>query len=210
MKYEKGMVEVIVGPMFSGKTTELLLRCNHARHEYRCLIFKPRIDTRCSLNKVVAHGESGQQATCITVARPNDILEFVTYAITVVAIDEAQFFDNPEELAEVAHALARCGKRVIIAGLDLDKWRIPFAWVDALGQRVSRTTLVAQCACGAPARFSQYLPDTYSSLGGGKRIDVGGAEKYEPRCDKCYQVMEQGQGMKKIQLQKVLVGKARW
>lgn len=185
MKHQKGMVEIITGPMFSGKTTELLLRCAHARQEYRCLIFKPCIDTRYEANKVVAHG--GQLANCIAIRRPNDILEFVTHATTTIAIDEAQFFKDSKELADIAHALVRCGKRVIIAGLDIDKWRIPFSWIGELGPRVAETALTAQCAvCGAPARFSQYLPDVYGLSGSGKRIDVGGAEKYEPRCDNCY------------------------
>ena len=117
-----GWIEVICGSMFSGKTEELIRRLKRAEFaNQKILIFKPITDIRYSQNKVVSHDSN--EIESIPVANSKKILE-LSKDVDVVALDEAQFFDN--EVVDVSNQLANTGKRVIIAGLDMDFEGNPF------------------------------------------------------------------------------------
>ena len=117
-----GWIEVISGCMFSGKTEELIRRLNRALiAKQKVEIFKPRIDTRYHDEKIVSHNEREIRSTPVNFA--NDIL-LLAGDCDVVGIDEAQFFD--EAIIDVCNTLANNGKRVIVAGLDMDYEGKPF------------------------------------------------------------------------------------
>jgi thymidine kinase len=117
-----GWIEVICGSMFSGKTEELIRRLKRAEFaNQKIIIFKPITDIRYSQNKVVSHDSN--EIESIPVANSKKILE-LSKDVDVVALDEAQFFDN--EVVDVCNQLANTGKRVIIAGLDMDFEGNPF------------------------------------------------------------------------------------
>ena len=121
-KEQLGWIEVICGSMFSGKTEELLRRLKRARFaNQHVLIFKPQTDVRYSDKKVVSHDANEIMST--PVENAIDILSKVSDA-DVVAIDEAQFFDD--EIIDVCNQLANNGIRVIVAGLDMDFKGNPF------------------------------------------------------------------------------------
>ena len=121
-KEQLGWIEVICGSMFSGKTEELLRRLKRARFaNQHVLIFKPQTDVRYSDKKVVSHDANEIMST--PVENAIDILSKVSDA-HVVAIDEAQFFDD--DIIAVCYQLANNGIRVIVAGLDMDFKGNPF------------------------------------------------------------------------------------
>ncbi len=119
---ETGWIEVITGCMFSGKTEELIRRLRRAKiAKQKVVIFKPIIDTRYSNNSIVSHSE--QSLPSILIKDVKEILDLVEDA-QVIGIDEAQFFSN--DLIDVCNQLADEGKRVLVAGLDMDYRGIPF------------------------------------------------------------------------------------
>ena len=121
-KEKLGWIEVICGSMFSGKTEELLRRLKRARFaNQQVLIFKPQTDVRYSDKKVISHDANEIMST--PVEKAIDILSKVKDA-DVVAIDEAQFFDD--DIITVCNKLANNGIRVIVAGLDMDFKGKPF------------------------------------------------------------------------------------
>jgi thymidine kinase len=179
----KGWIEVICGCMFSGKTEELIRRVNRAViAKQRITIFKPSIDIRYDDVKVVSHNRNAINS--IVVQKAQDILS-LSNDCEVVAIDEAQFFD--ETLIEVCSALAYRGKRVIISGLDMDFEGKPFGIMPQLMAMAEFVTKVqAICVgCGGSATFSFRLNNLK------QQILVGEKEEYEPRCRACF-----NQGMK--------------
>jgi thymidine kinase len=181
-----GKVEAIYGPMFSGKTLEMLHRLQVARLDgLRYQVFKPDIDDRYAVHQVVAH--NGDCLPCTVVSQPNQILDRVEPETNVVAIDEVQFFNEGRQVLAVAKALAEDGKRVILVGLDRDYRKKLFSWIQYINKSVEVTPKTATCACcGRPAEFTQRRitrPDIPATL---SRLDVGGAEKYEPRCADCH------------------------
>ena len=183
----KGRIEVICGSMFSGKTEELIRRLKRARiAKQRVEIYKPAIDTRYSEDDVVSHDANTISSTPVESAR--SILLMASEA-QVVGIDEAQFFD--ESLVEVCNELANSGKRVIIAGLDMDFKGIPFGPMPQLMAIAEDVTKVhAICVkCGALAYVSHRL------VKNDRRVMLGEAQEYEPLCRACYQqaVKEEGQ-----------------
>src|SRR5258705_5441700 len=118
-----GWIEVVVGPMFSGKSEELIRRLRRAEiARQRVQIFKPAIDARYAANEIVSH--SGLGITSDTVTKASEILEKIQPRTEVVGIDEAQFLG--EEVLDVCTKLANLGKRVIVAGVDTDYRGRPF------------------------------------------------------------------------------------
>ncbi len=173
-----GWIEVICGSMFSGKTEELLRRLKRAKiANQQVEIFKPFIDTRYDVNKVVSHDSNFILSTPVKNAKK--ILELVNN-VNVVGIDEAQFFD--EDLAEVCQALALKGIRVIISGLDMDYKGKPFGPMPTLLSVAEYITkLHAICShCGNLATHSYRL-----SLEE-QQVALGEKDKYEARCRTCY------------------------
>ena len=120
---KSGWIEVICGPMFSGKSEELIKRIRRAQiARRRVQIFKHGIDARYDATNIVSHSQQSLPGVAVTDAR--DILNLVDDRTELVAIDEGQFFG--EEIVEVANQLANLGKRVVVAGLDLDYRGLPF------------------------------------------------------------------------------------
>jgi len=174
MPREVGWIEVVTGCMFSGKTEELIGRLRRAQYARQSVVvFKPRIDSRYAVDSVGSH--SGHRMRSIQVERSDEIMPLVGDAM-VVGVDEAQFFDSG--LVEVCERLANQGKRVIVAGLDLDYRGVPFEPIPhlmAVAEYVTKKLAICM-VCGNPADRSQRIVD----LGG--RVLVGESEAYEARC----------------------------
>ena len=173
-----GWIEVICGGMFSGKTEELIRRARRAQIAgQRVVIVKPHIDIRYDEENVVSHNA---QTLPGIVAETADQIVLMTGNSEVVCIDEAQFFDN--RLVDVANDLANDGKRVIIAGLDMDFEGKPFEPMpNLLAVSEYVTKLHAICAeSGFIANFSQRTVESED------RVLVGEAEAYEPRSRSCF------------------------
>ena len=174
-----GSIEVICGPMFSGKTEELIRRLKRAViARRRVQIFKPRIDMRYDAEAVVSH--SAQKLRSIVVDSASQIADRVLPDTQVVGIDEVQFLGP--DVVEVCQALANRGVRVIVAGLDLDFRGVPFDPMPTLlAVAESITKEAAICVvCGEPATRSQ------RTIAGEDRVLVGAIEAYEPRCRACF------------------------
>ncbi len=174
----KGQIEVICGSMFSGKTEELIRRLNRARiAKLKVEIFKPSIDRRYHDSDVVSHNETSIRSTPVNFA--GDIL-LLSGDCDVVGIDETQFFD--EEIVRVVQLLANQGKRVILAGLDMDFEGKPFEPMPKLMAIAEYVTKVhAICMkCGDLAAFSLRLSAAK------EKVVLGEKESYEARCRKCF------------------------
>ncbi len=169
-----GWIEVICGPMYSGKTEELIRRLRRAQiAKQKVAIFKPKIDTRYSDDHIVSHSE--QQLPSISVETVEGIRQHVGQA-DVIGIDEAQFFGM--DLVPFCQELADAGKRVIVAGLDLDYRGEPFEPIPqllAVAEYITKTLAICM-VCGNPASRTQRLTDDKA------RVVVGGQNIYEARC----------------------------
>jgi thymidine kinase len=181
MKKKTGHVEVICGSMFCGKTDELIRRLRRATiARQKVQVFKPAIDGRYSLEKVTSH--AGSEFAATPLASSQDVLARLEGDTTVVAIDEAQFFD--ENIINVVDELAERGLRVIVAGLDLNFKGEPFGCMPVLMARAERVDkLQAICmVCGEPASRTQRLVNGKPARYDDPVIIVGAAELYEARC----------------------------
>ncbi len=168
-----GWIEVVCGCMFSGKTEELIRRLNRALiARQKVEIFKPKVDTRYHVEKIVSHNEREIRSTPVNFA--NDIL-LLAGDCDVVGIDEAQFFDDA--IIEVCNTLANSGKRVIVAGLDMDYEGKPFGPMPNLLAVAEFVTKVhAICAdTGELASFSFRLADN------NRQVMLGEKDTYEAR-----------------------------
>ena len=177
-RQRQGWIEVICGSMFSGKTEELIRRLKRAKIAgQRVEVYKPKIDTRYDKQKVVSHDSNHILSTPI--ANSKQLLE-LPEDITVIGVDEAQFFDL--ELPNVCQQLALRGVRVIAAGLDMDYKGIPFGPIPHLLAVAEYITKVhAICPhCGNLATHSYRLINEES------QVVLGEKESYEPRCRHCY------------------------
>lgn len=177
--HRRGRIEVICGSMFSGKTEELLRRLRRAKFaRMKVEIFKPMIDTRYSDTDVVSHDSNAIASTAIETSSALSLL--VGDDVDVVAIDEAQFFDDG--LVGECLALANRGVRVIIAGLDMDYLCQPFGPIPALCAVAEEVTKVhAICVgCGNLAYVSHRKVSTEG------RVLLGEVNEYEPLCRHCY------------------------
>lgn len=182
-----GWIELICGSMFSGKTEELLRRVRRAEiARQRVQVFKPSIDDRYGVSRVASHNGVGREG--ISVQSASDILALVLPETEVVAIDEAQFFD--ESIVRVCTALADQGKRVIVAGLELDFRGEPFGPMPLLmAQAEHLDKLHAICVvCGGEASRTQRLVNGKPAHYNDPIIVVGAQEMYEARCRRCHEV----------------------
>lgn len=173
-----GWIEVVCGSMFSGKTEELIRRLKRARiANMQVEIFKPAVDKRYHESNIVSHNENAVQATAVEKAA--NILDQIG-TCEVVGIDEAQFFDH--EIVEVCITLANKGKRVIVAGLDMDYLGKPFGPMpDLLAIANYVTKLHAVCIkCGGIASYS------YRTSSENDQVVLGEKEHYEARCRNCF------------------------
>lgn len=175
VKGKTGWIEVICGPMFSGKSEELIRRLRRAEiARQRVQIFKHAIDARYDAESIVSHSQ--QSLPSLAVSEPGDILARVEDRTELVAVDEAQFFTP--ELVDVCDRLANQGKRIIVAGLDLDYRGLPFGPMPLLMCRAEYITkqLAICMVCGDPAAFTQRLTPSRD------QIQVGASGMYEARC----------------------------
>jgi thymidine kinase len=180
-----GWLEVICGPMFSGKSEEMIRRLRRAEIAgQRVVIFKPRIDDRFDTADVVSH--AGLRMRAVPVAGVAE-LEARAAGHDVVGIDEVQFFEA--SVVAAALALADAGARVVAAGLDQDFRRLPFGPIpDLLAHAEFVDKLQAVChRCGGPATTTQRLVDGRPAPYTGETVVVGAAEHYEARCRDCHE-----------------------
>ncbi len=177
---QSGHIEVICGPMFSGKTEELIRLVKRLQiGRQKVQIFKPGIDKRYAEEDVVSHSAFAVRAEPVSSAI--EILLRLKDSTRVVAIDEIQFFDH--NIIEVVKKLARRGYRVICAGLDLDYRAEPFGPMPmllAIADEVKKLSSIC-VICGAPARRSQRIVDAR------EQVLVGETDSYEARCRAHYE-----------------------
>ena len=188
--YRGGWLEVICGPMFSGKSEEMIRRLRRAEIAgQKVVIFKPRFDDRYDATDIVSHAGVRMRGVAV-----DSVAEIAARAggHQVVGIDEVQFFEH--EVVEIALGLADVGVRVVVSGLDQDFRRLPFGPMPALLSHAEFVDkLQAVChRCGGPATTTQRLLDGSPAPYSGDTIVVGAAEQYEARCRDCHQP---GQGL---------------
>jgi thymidine kinase len=176
---ETGWVEVVCGPMFSGKSEELIRRLKRAMIARQPLqIFKPKIDDRYHETRIVSHSDHWIDALAVQTSA--ELEQKVLPETKVVGIDEVQFFDPG--IVQVVERLADRGVRVIVAGLDQDYAGKPFEPVPQLlciAEYVTKSLAICS-RCGAPAGRSQRLVASHD------RVVVGATDAYEPRCRRCH------------------------
>lgn len=187
----KGILEVICGSMFSGKTEELMRRLRRAEFaKQQVLTIKHHIDDRASFTCIHSHSGQAREAVALENSSTSlqKILELARNEITVVGIDEIQFF--PKEIIPIVCELVQHGKRVIAAGLDLDFRGEPFGVLPTLLAIADNVTkLKAICVlCGQDAYHSQRLINGMPARYDDPTILVGAKECYEARCRNCFSI----------------------
>ncbi|MBU46458.1 MAG: thymidine kinase [Flavobacteriales bacterium] len=175
---QKGCIEVICGSMFSGKTEELIRRLKRAEFaKLKTAVFKPQLDVRYDNKHVVSHDSNTIVST--PVSSPSEILDLANDS-EVVAIDEAQFFNT--NLVDVCNKLANQGKRVIIAGLDMDFLGKPFGAMPkilAIAEHITKVHAIC-IDCGEIANHSFRLNKNKDL------VQLGQKDEYKPLCRQCF------------------------
>lgn len=186
-QYREGWLEVISGCMFAGKTEELIRRIKVLEYaKKKIAVFKPKIDDRYSEENIVSH--AGSSVESFAIEKAHEIFQYIDDSYDVIAIDEVQFFD--EEIVDICDYFADRGKRVMVAGLDMDFRGVPFGVMPQLfthAEFVTKLTAVCTC-CGAPATRSQRLINGAPAKYDDPIIQVGASEQYEARCRHCHEV----------------------
>jgi thymidine kinase len=175
-----GWIEVICGPMFSGKSEELIRRLRRVEiARQRLQVFKPALDNRFHASDIVSHSQ--QRMPGEVVAASADIFGRLDDKTEVVGVDEGQFFDAG--VVDVCNRLANLGKRVIVAGLDQDYRGRPFGPMPAMMATAEYVTkqLAICVVCGNPANHTQRLTASLD------QIVVGAQGTYEARCRRCFE-----------------------
>lgn len=180
-----GHIEVICGPMFSGKTEELIRRLRRAQiARQRVVVFKPKIDNRYHEEDIVSH--SSQRLQSLPIEDALEIEPLVgRHEPQVIGIDEAQFFS--QELVDISERVADRGVRVLVAGLDLDYLGQPFGPIPALlaVAEIITKQLAVCMVCGAPAARSQRVSPHLGRMNE-EQVLVGAHDSYEARCRRCF------------------------
>ena len=175
-----GWIEVICGPMFSGKSEELIRRLRRAEiARQRVQIFKPGIDERYSSDHIVSHSEL--KIRSVSVKDAAGLESKLDPRTEVIGIDEAQFLG--EEIVPLVVRLADLGKRILIAGLDTDYLGRPFHPMPellAVADEIVKTLAICM-QCGNPAKHTQRL------IASEELVVVGAAGMYEARCRRCFE-----------------------
>jgi len=175
-----GWIEIVCGPMFSGKSEELMRRLRRAMiARKRVQVFKPSIDVRYSVDEIVSHGDVRMKSEVVKDAA--DIRARLDWRTQVVGVDESNFFGP--DLVDIASQLADAGKQVIIAGLDTDYMGRPFAPMPTLltlAESITKTLAICM-RCGNPAKHTQRLVESDDL------IVVGAGGMYEARCRRCFE-----------------------
>ena len=200
-KPNSGWIEVICGSMFSGKTEELIRRVRRAQiARQKVQVFKPAIDTRYAKREVASH--NGMQWEAVPVEDTAQLRTLIEPDTTVVALDEAQFFDDG--VVALCEELAHQGMRVIVAGLDMDFRGEPFGPMPTLMARAEQVSkLHAICVvCGGPASRTQRIINGQPAAYDDPVILVGADETYEARCRSCHKVRMNNESMNNEQMAK--------
>lgn len=174
-----GWIEVVCGPMFSGKSEELIRRLRRAKiARKRVQVFKPVLDDRYSADEIVSHSDCRMPSQVIKDAR--EVLSLLDWRTQVIGFDDNFLGPN---LVEIAQQLADSGKQVLIAGLDTDYLGRPFPPMpELLSLAESITKTLAICMrCGNPAKHTQRLVESE------ELIVVGATGMYEARCRRCFE-----------------------
>lgn len=191
-QYHEGWIEVICGCMFAGKSEELIRRIHVLSYAKKKIqVFKPRMDDRYAIDAVASH--NGTRIPCHAVRDTNELASLVEKDSDVIAIDEVQFFDKA--IVGLCERYANEGKRVMVAGLDLDFRGEPFGIMGELlakSEFVTKLTAVCTC-CGAPATRSQRLINGHPAAYDEKVVLVGAKECYEARCRHHHVVIQTSQ-----------------
>ena len=173
---QAGRIEVVCGPMFSGKSEELLRRLKRARiAKKKYQLFKPATDNRYSETEVVSH--SGERLECQVLKNSYQISDELLEDVEIIAFDEAQFFGPI--LLDTVVSLATIGKRIIVAGLDMDSSGKPFGPMPSLmavAEEVLKLTAVCE-VCGEPATHTYRITEEKKG-----QVLVGAGEHYQARC----------------------------
>ncbi|MDY0210704.1 MAG: thymidine kinase [Acholeplasma sp.] len=184
-----GWIEVVCGPMFAGKTEEIIRRIRRLEYAKKnVLVFKPSIDNRYSDSEIVSHNKT--KAKSINVSKAKEILTYIDEHTDAVVIDEAQFMDN--DIVQVAEQLANRNIRVIVGGLDRDFRGEPFGPMPqllALAEFVTKLTAICVVS-GQPATRTQRLINGKPASYHDPIVLVGAAESYEPRSREHHEVRD--------------------
>lgn len=184
---DHGCIEVVCGPMYSGKSEELIRRIRRAEiAKQKVQVFKPTIDDRYDKQDIVSH--RGDKIQGIPVSRSEDILNYLDEDTEVIGIDEVQFFDDG--IIKIVNQLADNNKRVIVAGLDTDFRGEPFNVMPqlmAIAEFVDKITAICM-KCGNPATKTQRLIDGKPADYNDPIVLIGAKESYEARCRNCHEV----------------------
>jgi len=189
-KEKKGSLEVICGSMFSGKTEELIRRLRRAQYARKSIVsFKHSLDDRREIEYLSSH--DGNKLSSIATDNPEVIRQSVTPHTDIVGIDEIQFFSA--EIVDLINTFVNEGKRVIVAGFDLDFRGVPMGCMPTLMALADNgTKLKAICMrCGKEARFTQRLTDHKPAKFDDPLILIGAEECYEARCRDCFEIDRQ-------------------
>ena len=182
-----GHLEMICGPMFSGKSEELIRRLKRTMLAgQNTVVFTPSIDDRYLKDNICSH--DGKHLEAISITSSEEILSHVTEDTQVIGIDEVQFLHG--NTVEIIMNLVNQGKRVICAGLDKDFRGESFGCIPellALADDVSKLTAICMC-CGRPANFTQRLIEGKPASYHDPVILIGASESYEARCRVCYKI----------------------
>ena len=184
---DHGCIEVVCGPMYSGKSEELIRRIRRAEiAKQKVQVFKPTIDDRYDKQDIVSH--RGDKIQGIPVSRSEDILNYLDEDTEVIGIDEVQFFDDG--IIKIVNQLADNNKRVIVAGLDTDFRGEPFNVMPqlmAIAEFVDKITAICM-KCGNPATKTQRLIDGKPADYNDPIVLIGAKESYEARCRNSHEV----------------------
>ena len=182
-----GWIEVICGPMFAGKSEELIRRIKRIEYaKKKIIVFKPLIDNRYSEDEVVSHNK--RRTKCYNLKHSSEVEKYITSDLYAVAFDEVQFMD--EGILKVIDDLANRGLRVICAGLDNDFRGEPFSIMPQLlcmAEYVTKLTAICT-VCGANATRTQRVANGEPAYYEDPIIIIGASEAYEPRCRHCHKV----------------------
>ncbi len=182
-----GWIEVICGPMFAGKSEELIRRIKRIEYaKKKIIVFKPLIDNRYSEDEVVSHNK--RRTKCYNLKHSSEVEKYITSDLYAVAFDEVQFMD--EGILKVIDDLANRGLRVICAGLDNDFRGEPFSIMPQLlcmAEYVTKLTAICT-VCGANATRTQRVVNGEPAYYEDPIIIIGASESYEPRCRHCHKV----------------------
>ena len=186
-EFQPGWIEVICGPMFAGKSEELIRRVRTLSFSNKNIIaFKPAIDDRYSIDGIASH--AGERYKAYAINKAQDILKYIKEDTNIVAIDEVQFFDK--SIIEIIEDMANKGIRVIVAGLDKDFRGEPFGIMPELLARAEFVTKLSACCkvCGQGATRTQRIINGKPAYYEDPIILVGANESYEARCRKHHEV----------------------